>query len=771
MVRRLPLSYRLLLTSLSLAATIFLQPAANAQTQLANISSRGFVGTGDDVMIGGFIIGGTEAKRIAILAKGPSLTDQGVPDVLPDPNVTIFDAAGTAIAFSENAGEHPSAGELTAAGLAPTNGAEAGLVVSLPPGAYTAVVRGGGTGNALIEIFDLEFDSGKDAELLNLSTRNPVLQGDNVLIGGFIITGVGTQQVAIRAVGGSLNARGVPGALADPVLEIYDATQTQLSANDNWGSGELPLLTMAGLELEDSLESGAVLSLPPGAYTAVIRGQSGTTGNALVEIFKLADRALEFTTVFQSKDPESFASFVFNDPRGVMVSVLNSRTYNETAQGGDWSEQLDWSVKSNLDGSLMVLGRKTSGEGSTTLGWGFMEITVAATNTKIRLRPTFPPAATTDQRLRGETVAADGTVSPFEAFIPPTLFSASLLPPPWTFNTPPDQVAAAGALHLAFIAQVARQVDFVLSNQPGLFPPQSARAITTGASRPIVGDPNEATDQLIDFTLEAVDNGAELLSDFGKGTKYDMPLEYLETTIKTITFSIQTFTKLKPGASFDDLRDIHQDADALNDNVRELVDRQSDINDGVAMFDGARQRYIDKLIESQELEDQMDDDGVVTEQERQSACLIYANMRTNVEEMLLALADPTLDAATRQNLQAIYDSLMIQDTFASEHNILTEFKIKNEEQAAANARTFGFIELAERHEENLAQYKELKSCLERHMAFLGFFFRSTDSDRPAPLPGELEEDTQERIFSTQPIMGSWINSDGTTGRAPGLLLP
>lgn len=132
--------------------------AAFTPTRVVNLSARGRVGAGNDVLIGGFVNRGRTTSRVIFRALGPSLVNAGVPDALPDPTITIYDSAGAVVASNDDFAGAPDGGAaVTTAGLAPTNAAEAALQVSLAPGAYTAVVRGKGaaTGVALVEIYEL----------------------------------------------------------------------------------------------------------------------------------------------------------------------------------------------------------------------------------------------------------------------------------------------------------------------------------------------------------------------------------------------------------------------------------------------------------------------------------------------------------------------------------------------------------------------------------------------------------------------------------------
>jgi len=141
-------------------------PSPTPASRLGNISTRAFVQVGDDVMIGGFIVQGTEPKRVIIRAIGPELSRYGVPDVLVDPTLELYDGTGALIA-SNNDWQHTIIGgiigngqvrAIIASGLAPADGRESAMVVELPAGNYTAIVRGVNdtTGVALVEVYDLE---------------------------------------------------------------------------------------------------------------------------------------------------------------------------------------------------------------------------------------------------------------------------------------------------------------------------------------------------------------------------------------------------------------------------------------------------------------------------------------------------------------------------------------------------------------------------------------------------------------------------------------
>jgi hypothetical protein len=133
-----------------------LSPASNSK--LANVSTRGFVETENNVMIGGFIAGHPSSDNVSVIVRaiGPSLTGFGVPNALQDPILTLHDANGTQIAENDNWRDSNETA-IAASGFAPSNNAESAILISRPPGNTTAIVRGknGGIGNALVEVYRL----------------------------------------------------------------------------------------------------------------------------------------------------------------------------------------------------------------------------------------------------------------------------------------------------------------------------------------------------------------------------------------------------------------------------------------------------------------------------------------------------------------------------------------------------------------------------------------------------------------------------------------
>jgi uncharacterized repeat protein (TIGR01451 family) len=258
--------------------------------RLANISTRVSVGTGDNAMIGGFIITGTQAKTVLVRGIGPSLAAFGVPGPLADPIIEVHGSAGELLAPNDNwrDDEPDRVQHVIDSGLAPTNDLESAKWGQLNPGNYTVVVRGKGdsAGVGVFEVYDL--DQTVDSKLANISTRGFVDTGDNAMIGGTIITGSTPATVLFRAIGPSLTNAGVANALQDPTLELHDGNGTVLDSNDNWqDSANRQAIINTTIPPTDDRESAILESLPPGAYTAIVRGSGNSTGVAVVEAYQL----------------------------------------------------------------------------------------------------------------------------------------------------------------------------------------------------------------------------------------------------------------------------------------------------------------------------------------------------------------------------------------------------------------------------------------------------------------------------------------------------
>ena len=264
--------------------------------RLLNISTRMEVLTGDNVLIGGFIVTGSDAKKVLIRAIGPSLPVGGA---LADPVLELHDGSGNVIASNDNWKVNDATGQsqqsdIEATGVPPTSDLEAALLATLPANnaAYTAVVRGksGGSGIGLVEVYDL--GAAANSQLANISTRGFVDTNDNVMIGGFIAgpNANANTHVLVRAIGPSLP---VGNALTDPLLELHDLNGAIVASNDNWkvndatGQSQEADIRATGVPPTKDAESALLYTAVPGNYTAVVRGKNSGTGVALVEIFNL----------------------------------------------------------------------------------------------------------------------------------------------------------------------------------------------------------------------------------------------------------------------------------------------------------------------------------------------------------------------------------------------------------------------------------------------------------------------------------------------------
>ena len=256
----------------------------SAAINLANISTRLAVGTGDNVVIIGFIITGTQPKRITVRGLGPLLP---VNENLADPTLELHEASG-GVVVNDN-WRDTQQDEIKGA-IPPTNDYESAIVKSLTPGAHTVVLagKGGTTGVGLLEVYDLDLTV--DSKLANISARGFVGQGDDVLIGGTIILGSGTTTVVFRAIGPSLVGApyNIPNALQDTTLELHDGQGAIIAFNDNWqespdGGASIP----TNLRPSNSREAAILRQLSPGAYTAIVRGKGNTTGVGLIEAYQI----------------------------------------------------------------------------------------------------------------------------------------------------------------------------------------------------------------------------------------------------------------------------------------------------------------------------------------------------------------------------------------------------------------------------------------------------------------------------------------------------
>jgi hypothetical protein len=253
---------------------------------VGNISTRLQVGTGDNVLIAGFIITGTTPKQLVIRALGPTLGQPpfNVPGVLGDTTLELHDSTGAVIATNDDWQQAANASSIPAK-LRPPNDLESAILITLNPGTYTAIVRGyqNSTGIALVEVYDTSVGS---TQLTNISTRGFVQTGDNVMIAGVIVQ-FHPKAVIVRALGPTLARFGIANPLPDPMLELYDGNGTLIASNDDWQQAPNAQSIPSNLRPPNNLESAILGTLTPGNYTAIVRGFNNAIGVALVEVYAL----------------------------------------------------------------------------------------------------------------------------------------------------------------------------------------------------------------------------------------------------------------------------------------------------------------------------------------------------------------------------------------------------------------------------------------------------------------------------------------------------
>ncbi|PYK58738.1 MAG: hypothetical protein DME43_10620 [Verrucomicrobia bacterium] len=250
-----------------------------------NISTRGIVGTGENVLIAGFTISGKQSKKVIVRALGPSLSTLGVSGALADPTIAIVNSSNVVVASNDNWRDTQET-EIAASGYAPPNDLESAIIATLAPGSYTAVVTGknGGTGIGLVDLYQLDATT---SIFSNLSTRGLVGTGQNVLIGGLIIGNGEPPVIVLRAIGPTLGSFGIAHPLQDPTLELRDGNGALIAFDNDWSDNTPTGIKATLLKPNDSHESAIITSLAAGNYTAIVRGKNGTTGVALVEAYRL----------------------------------------------------------------------------------------------------------------------------------------------------------------------------------------------------------------------------------------------------------------------------------------------------------------------------------------------------------------------------------------------------------------------------------------------------------------------------------------------------
>ena len=264
-------------------------PPPPPEAFLSNLAVRSMLSSAQSVLTVGFVLQSSGSKPLLVRAIGPSLTLFGVAEGMADPRLAVFDASSAQTA--ENDDWPPGLADLFSALGAfalPAGSADAALVVALPTGPGTVQASGTGPGVALVEIYDPAASA--QSKIINVSARALVGEGEQVLIAGFGLSGTGNKRVLIRALGPQLEYFGVSDALADPQLEVYAADQVKIAENDDWADALAPTFAAAGASplTPGSRDAAVVLTLATGCrYTVVVRGVSGSSGEALLEIYEV----------------------------------------------------------------------------------------------------------------------------------------------------------------------------------------------------------------------------------------------------------------------------------------------------------------------------------------------------------------------------------------------------------------------------------------------------------------------------------------------------
>ena len=274
---------------------------ASSSNALVNISTRAMVGTGDNVLIAGLVINGTQPKMVLLRGAGPALTGLGVSGALSDPQITLYNASNTALATNDNWYSDSTQGALIAAAAKQvgaftwTQGSkDAALLVTLQPGIYTVIEQGvnSATGVGMVEAYAVG-DTGS-TRLYNISSRSLTQTGDNITIAGFVVSGSQSKTVLIRCAGPGLSSLGVSGVMADPTVTLYQGA-TAIASNDDWyadstsGAAIATAASQVGAFTwtQGSKDAALLVTLQPGVYTAMGQGKNGASGVTLLEVYEV----------------------------------------------------------------------------------------------------------------------------------------------------------------------------------------------------------------------------------------------------------------------------------------------------------------------------------------------------------------------------------------------------------------------------------------------------------------------------------------------------
>ncbi len=251
--------------------------------RLSNLSVRTAMAAGQNLIVGFFVDGGS--RSILVRAAGPALTVLGVPGAMTDPRLDLYNGSTLVLSNEDWPASLATTFSSVGAFAFPAGSRDAAFLQPIG-GSASVHARGTGAGILLVEAYDT--GAGNSPRLTNVSARNQVGTGDNILIAGFNIAGTGTKQLLLRAVGPKLAAFGVTGFLVDPKLELYSGS-TKLTENDSWTASLATTFTAVGaFQLDAGSRDAALLTtLAPGAYTVQVSGVNNGTGEALIEIYEV----------------------------------------------------------------------------------------------------------------------------------------------------------------------------------------------------------------------------------------------------------------------------------------------------------------------------------------------------------------------------------------------------------------------------------------------------------------------------------------------------
>jgi len=273
------------LSELSSTATVTVStPGSGPAARLTNLSVRTAMAAAQTLIVG-VVVGGGGPRDILVRAVGPTLGVFGLGNAMADPRLDLYNGA-TRVLANDNWTSNLAPTFSSVGAFALPDGSRDAAFLQAIDGARSIWAQGTGPGVVLVEAYDT--GSTNSPRLVNMSARNLVGTGDDILIVGFNVGGAGTKQLLIRAIGPKLGAFGVAGFLADPKVELYRG-DTRISENDNWSSALASTFGAVGaFGLDAGSRDAALLAdLAPGSYTVWVRGADGGTGEALVELYEV----------------------------------------------------------------------------------------------------------------------------------------------------------------------------------------------------------------------------------------------------------------------------------------------------------------------------------------------------------------------------------------------------------------------------------------------------------------------------------------------------